>query len=148
MNVAPWRDVHPGDTGPAVRGLQFLLRQHGFAIATDGVYGPAAGQAIHQFQAAAGLPEDPSVGAVTWSKLVVASGPGDSGEAVKGVQSFGISLIPESPPLTMDSSSLSDPVIPTRPSRPSKCCSRPSPRTATSTRQSRPPSRTFSRCSA
>lgn len=102
MNVEPWRDLEEGDAGDAVRGMQYLLRRHGAAVAPDGSFGPATAVAVGQFQAAQGLPEAGTVGPITWASLVVVTGPGDTGEAVRGVQSFGLGLIPESEPLAVD----------------------------------------------
>ena len=102
MNVQPWRELTEGDTGYAVTGMQYLLRQHGSGIAPDGSYGPLTAAAVAEFQAAAGLPEAGFVGPITWRQLVVTTGPGDTGEAGRGIQSCGLSLIPESEPLVVD----------------------------------------------
>ncbi len=104
MNIEPWRALDQGDTGDAVRGMQHLLREHGSAIAADGTFGPLTAAAVKEFQAGLGLPESGSgtVGPHTWGSLVVATGAGATGEAVMGVQSFGLTMIPESEPLVVD----------------------------------------------
>ncbi len=62
MNTRPWRTTGPGDTSSAVTGIQFLLRAHGHAIATDGTYGASTQAAVTTFQNSAGLPADGIVG--------------------------------------------------------------------------------------
>ena len=102
MNVQPWHTVRRGEASDAVRGAQYLLRAHGAGIGPDGVFGPATEQAVRQFQGARGLPDDGVVGPDTWRTLVVPVGPGSTGEAVRGVQSFGLMLIVDQPLLVVD----------------------------------------------
>lgn len=102
MNVEPWIQLSNGDSGTAVRGMQHLLRANGSGIAADGAFGPLTEAAVRDFQTAKGLPSDGVVGSLTWSSLVVTTSPGSTGEAVRGVQSFGLVLIPEQPPLVVD----------------------------------------------
>lgn len=45
-----------GDTGPAVSGLQTLLRESGFAVSEDGVYGEETAAQVCAFQQERGLP--------------------------------------------------------------------------------------------
>lgn len=102
MNVEPFSEVKAGDSGAPVTGVQYLLRAQGFPVAVDGVFGPATEGAVRDFQAARGLPVNGIVDERSRPLLVVTTGPGDSGDAVRGVQSFGLSIIPESPPLVTD----------------------------------------------
>lgn len=102
MNVQPWNTIQQGDESDAVRGAQYLLRAHGSGISPDRVFGPATGQAVRQFQSARGLPDDGVVGPDTWRALIVTVGPGSTGEAVRGVQSFGLMLIVDQPLLVVD----------------------------------------------
>ena len=102
MNVEPWIVLSQGTSGDAVRGMQHLLRAHGSDIAADGDFGPLTDAAVRGFQTAGGLPVDGVVGPITWGHLVIDSAPGSTGEAVRGVQSFGLVLIPEQPPLVVD----------------------------------------------
>jgi peptidoglycan hydrolase-like protein with peptidoglycan-binding domain len=102
MNVQPWQTIQQGDESDAVRGAQYLLRAHGSGISPDRQFGPATEQAVRQFQSARGLPEDGIVGPDTWRALVVTVGPGSTGEAVRGVQSFGLMLIVDQPLLVVD----------------------------------------------
>lgn len=89
MNVEPWQDLSQGDVAPyPVRGAQFLLRERGAAIAADGVFGPATAGAVSSVQWDEGLPPTGDIDPATWVALVVTTGPGSRGEAVRGVQSF------------------------------------------------------------
>lgn len=89
MNTRPWRTTGPGDTSSAVTGIQFLLRAHGHAIATDGTYGASTQAAMTTFQNSAGLPADGIVGPETWAALVVATRLGSIGDAVGPYSSSG-----------------------------------------------------------
>ena len=62
-----------GKTGSAVRELQTLLNQKGFACDVDGSFGPATLAAVKAFQAANGLAVDGSVGPATWTALLSGS---------------------------------------------------------------------------
>lgn len=102
MNVEPFSEIKVGDSGAPVTGVQYLLRAHGFPVAVDGMFGPATDGAVRDFQADRGLPVNGIVDETSRPPLVVTTGPGDTGDAVRGVQSFGLSIIPESPPLVTD----------------------------------------------
>ena len=69
--------LRKGKTGSAVRELQTLLNQKGFACDVDGSFGPATLAAVKAFQAANGLAVDGSVGPATWTALL--SGSSSSG---------------------------------------------------------------------
>ena len=89
MNVEPWMDLHQGDVAPLpVRGAQHLLRERGATIAADGLYGPLTAGAVSGLQRDQGLPPTGDLDAGTWIALIVATGPGSAGEAVRGVQQF------------------------------------------------------------
>lgn len=102
MNVEPWVELTQGSSGAAVRGMQHLLRAHGSGIVADGSFGPATDAAVRSFQGANGLPVDGRVGPITWARLVINTARGSSGEAVRGLQSFGLVLMPDQPPLAVD----------------------------------------------
>ena len=102
MNVEPFSEVKAGDSGPPVTGVQYLLRARGFAVPVDGAFGPVTEGAVRDFQADQGLPVNGIIDDRSRPPLVVTTGPGDSGDAVRGVQSFGLAIIPESPPLVTD----------------------------------------------
>lgn len=96
-----WPLVKPGSTDATnfrVSPVQYLLRAHGFSIAADGVYGPATGEAVRQFdsQHRAVFVSD-TVGNLTWPELIIQTGPGSTGDAVRAVQT----LFPE---VTVDGS--------------------------------------------
>lgn len=102
MNVEPWRTIGTGDEGAAVRGVQYLLRDQGHAVTPDGVFGPRTRTAVRTFQSAHGLEVDGVVGRRTWPHLVVSTGRGDSGHAVRAVQQFGLLRFPGDPALVVD----------------------------------------------
>ena len=102
MNVQAWRELQEGDSGSAVTGLQYLLRQHGFDVVADGDFGPVTAAAVRQFQDGPGMPFAGRVEANTWRALAAPRGPGSTGETVRGVQSFGLVVIPGHEPLVVD----------------------------------------------
>lgn len=104
MNVEPWRTAGLGAVSSAVSGIQYLLRAHGHAVATDGSFGPATQAAVTAFQTAEGVPVDGSVGSITWAKLVIATHAGSTGDAVRAVQQFGLVSSPGLDPLVVDGS--------------------------------------------
>ena len=87
-NPVTWPSVRQGDSGEAVRSVQYLLRHRGRTELTpDGVFGPMTDTAVRWFQTNNGLTVDGVVGSQTWPVLVVTCRNGDRNEAVKGVQS-------------------------------------------------------------
>jgi peptidoglycan hydrolase-like protein with peptidoglycan-binding domain len=68
--------VRKGSTGPAVRGVQEVIRFHEQAdnealrVRVDGVFGPRTDAWIRGFQAAVGTMPDGIVGPITWRALV------------------------------------------------------------------------------
>ena len=83
-----WPTVNQGDSGEAVRSVQYLLRQRGRTELTpDGIFGPMTDTAVRWFQSANGLVVDGIVGSQTWPVLVFTVRLGDRNEAVKGAQS-------------------------------------------------------------
>ena len=67
--------VREGDTGDAVRILQYMLALLAefedalLPITVDGVFGPRTAQAVRQYQSLAGLIPDGIVGETTWNSL-------------------------------------------------------------------------------
>jgi peptidoglycan hydrolase-like protein with peptidoglycan-binding domain len=104
MSLVSWTIVKQGDGGPNVTSVQFLLRARGSGIAADGSFGPLTESAVKQFQTSRGLPADGVVGDATWPALVVTVSTGSTGDAVRAVQSRGLVLFPEQPPLVVDGS--------------------------------------------
>ena len=102
MNVEPWTTVGQGDEGPVVTGIQYLLRARGFTVTADGVFGPQTRAKVIDLQTTDGLPADGIVGPVTWPKLVMQTGPGASGDAVRAVQQFGLLRSPGDTALAVD----------------------------------------------
>ncbi|WP_350227735.1 peptidoglycan-binding domain-containing protein [Paraoerskovia sediminicola] len=104
MNVEPWSTIGPGSSGVVVQGIQHHLRARGGTLAADGSYGPITAAAVTTFQSSAGLTADGVVGPATWPNLVVPARIGDTGEAVRAVQEFGLVPSPGVPPLVVDGS--------------------------------------------
>lgn len=104
MNVNPWSTVGAGADGPVVTGIQYLLRARGHTVVADGQYGAATTAAVRAFQTSAGLASDGVVGPQTWPALVLTTHSGSAGDAVRGVQQFGLVSSPGLPPLVVDGS--------------------------------------------
>lgn len=103
MNVSPWYPLELGDARTAlVTGVQYLLRAAGKHLAPDGIFGPVTAAAVREVQAAAGLPETGVIERDTWTRVVIASGPGDTGDAVRAVQSVHLYSYVDEPPLVVD----------------------------------------------
>lgn len=104
MNIQPWTTVSEGETSLVVDAIQMLLRARGASITVDGAFGPATRAAVVAFQNAAGLLADGVVGPETWVGLIVNVAAGDTGDAVRAVQSFGLLRSPGDDPLVVDGS--------------------------------------------
>ena len=85
-SLSPWPLVRQGDRDHPVRTLQDLLRERGYSIAVDGIFGPLTDQAVRAFQQATNLGVDGIVGPLTWGALIVTVRRGSAGDAVRGVQ--------------------------------------------------------------
>ncbi|WMT58763.1 peptidoglycan-binding domain-containing protein [Truepera radiovictrix] len=92
--------VRRGDNNNAVRAVQDqLANRYGYALAVDGVFGPATEAAVKSFQASWGLAQDGVVGPSTWNALVtnVGGGTDRAGLAQRILASGNITLWPYSP---------------------------------------------------
>ncbi|MEP6854371.1 MAG: peptidoglycan-binding protein [Pedococcus sp.] len=85
-SLSPWPLVRKGDRDHPVRTLQDLLREAGYPVTVDGIFGPQTDQAVQSFQQAKHLSVDGIVGPQTWGALIVTVRRGSTGEAVRGVQ--------------------------------------------------------------
>ena len=94
--MATWPMEQSGDTGENVRTIQYLLNAGGASLNVDGDFGPATQAAVKAFQKTHGLTQDGIVGNQTWPKLIAnhTVKSGDSGDAVKAVQSQVNSRLP------------------------------------------------------
>ncbi|MFD0556988.1 peptidoglycan hydrolase-like protein with peptidoglycan-binding domain [Stackebrandtia endophytica] len=81
-----WPTLKSGSSGVAVVTLQHFLNANNAGLAADGQFGPATNTAVRNFQSAKGLSVDGVVGPQTWSALLVTVRNGDSGNAVKALQ--------------------------------------------------------------
>jgi hypothetical protein len=83
-----WPDIWRFVNSPVVRVAQYLLNVAGYALATDGVFGPQTIAAVQDFQARNGIPVDvdATVTPPTWEALVVPVDRGATGPAVSAVQ--------------------------------------------------------------
>ncbi len=70
--------LRQGSRGPAVTSLQQKLRAKGYAVSTDGDFGPKTAAAVRAFQHSHGLNADGVVGPNTWAKLNAAAAPAPS----------------------------------------------------------------------
>ena len=75
-----------GNRGVDVQAIQYLLRQQGYGMTADGVFGSGTDSAVRSFQSQHGLGVDGIVGPNTWGALAVTVRSGSSGEAVKALQ--------------------------------------------------------------
>ncbi len=82
-----WPLENEGSTGEDVKTVQYLVTAHGHSTAVDGSYGPLTKAAVEAFQSSRGLSVDGIVGAQTWPQLIIQVHEGDSGDAVRAVQS-------------------------------------------------------------
>ena len=89
--MADWPLIKEGDRDSeesnGVFKVQTLLRHHGYDLEADHIFGPVTVGRVRAFQQDRGLVVDGIVGPQTWSALVVTVAHGDSGEAVRAVQS-------------------------------------------------------------
>lgn len=69
-----------------VRKVQYLLRQRGYNVVPDGVFGLRTEGRVREFQDYEGLRVDGIVGPKTWRALLQEVSPGDRGDAVRAVQ--------------------------------------------------------------
>ncbi|GAA1470381.1 peptidoglycan-binding domain-containing protein [Microbacterium thalassium] len=68
---------------------QHLLRAHGSGIVADGIFGPLSGAAVTAFQQTLRAQFiSTTIGQLDWPALIITVKAGDTGEAVKAVQSF------------------------------------------------------------
>ncbi|WP_328917512.1 MULTISPECIES: GH25 family lysozyme [unclassified Streptomyces] len=67
---AGWPTVKQGQSGEAVRAIQYLLNAHGTSLTVDGQFGPGTDTAVRTFQSAHSLTVDGIVGTNTWKALV------------------------------------------------------------------------------
>lgn len=72
-----WPLVRSGNRSPNVYAVQSLLRQRGFPVVVDSIFGSATAGAVRQFQEAQGLSADGIVGPLTWSRLIIEVKRGD-----------------------------------------------------------------------
>jgi Putative peptidoglycan binding domain/Penicillin-insensitive murein endopeptidase len=75
-----------GDRGADVRAIQGLLKNHGFPVPIDGIFGQTTVDQVKAFQAAKGLLVSGIVWPSVWAKLTVTIWQGWTGETVRVVQ--------------------------------------------------------------
>ena len=72
----------------SVHTVQYHLRDRGFDLVVDGIFGPRTNAAVRRFQTSKGLAADGIVGPRTWPALIIQVRRGSTGDAVRAVQSF------------------------------------------------------------
>jgi hypothetical protein len=82
-----WPSLRRNASGEQVATLQFLLTEHGAKLVVDGHFGARTQAAVEAFQQQNGLEADGIVGPRTWQVLIIARRIGDSGSAVRAIQS-------------------------------------------------------------
>jgi len=87
VGLLGWPTVKQGNSGNRVKAVQYLLNQRQNAgLDVDGAFGSLTTAAVKAFQSAHGIQADGIVNPTTWKALVLTLQPGDSGTAVKAVQ--------------------------------------------------------------
>lgn len=62
--------VRYGSRGYAVTQLQLLLREQGYTLQPDGIFGPMTREAVRSYQTSQGLTADGIAGPLTWGSLL------------------------------------------------------------------------------
>lgn len=65
----PGTAIRQGSSGSHVRAIQQRLRDRGYTIMVDGIFGPKTHATVVAFQTAHGLTRDGIVGPITWGEL-------------------------------------------------------------------------------
>jgi hypothetical protein len=81
-----WTTVKRGASGFRTTAIQHLLRQRGYSLSVDGVFGVGTEGEVKAFQASRRLVADGVVGPKTWTALVVTVQRGSRGQAVVAAQ--------------------------------------------------------------
>jgi len=78
-NNATWESLvvplHQGSKGPAVKAAQVELRNEGYGVAVDGIFGPQMRAVVQKLQSRTGHTADSIVGRNTWYELVGGNDP-------------------------------------------------------------------------
>ncbi len=87
VSARTWPLVQYGNRGEPVKTVQYLLRARGYSLTVDGNFGAGTQNAVKSFQTSRSLTVDGIVGARTWEALVIKTQYGNTGNAVRAVQS-------------------------------------------------------------
>ena len=85
-NVIVWKTLKQGDASADVYAVQYLLKDHGYSLLVDGIFGPDTRTNVRSFQNKKDIDEDGSVGPETWENIVIQVSQGANRDAVRAVQ--------------------------------------------------------------
>lgn len=82
--ASTYRQVGFGSTGSAVSKLQTILKQHGYGLAVDGIFGEKTRAAVRDYQKRYNLKLDGIAGPETWGSLLGQNGSSSNGSYTGG----------------------------------------------------------------
>jgi peptidoglycan hydrolase-like protein with peptidoglycan-binding domain len=84
--LSPWPFLRQGDEAQAVRDVQYLLRDQGYVLDVDSIFGSVTDATVRTIQKDRHLAVDGIVGPNTWSAMIIEVAHGSQGDPVRAVQ--------------------------------------------------------------